>query len=196
MHSIECTAASSITTISRNHSSVKNDASLISDVVRKRRKCCAVLVMCRLSIVTVSNRVLEILAVQLCRYIFTTTTVYGPLIQKQIQKKSDTLIPAIITILHSTSNCSRLHLQRTNASSFLNFKLFISSSTTSFHVLFGLPLGPTLSTTKSTLFYSHSLSSFRNTWPYHLSTVTTSSSSSIHCISLCIPFYLAKLITL
>ena len=41
-------------------------------------------------------------------------------------------------------------------------------STTCFHVLFGLPQGLTPSTTKSIHFFTHTLSSFLNTWPYHL----------------------------
>jgi len=59
---------------------------------------------------------------------------------------------------------SRLHLRRTNASSLLNFKFFISPSTTSIYLLFGLPQDLTPSVTKSIHFFTHSLSSFLNTW--------------------------------
>ena len=97
---------------------------------------------------------------------------YGHLIQDNLdepcstyQKQSDTLTPAIITILLSTSNqlCPFTTNQRI-------FKVFISppQSTTFFYALFGLPRGLTPSTTKSIHFFTHSLSSFLNTCPYHL----------------------------
>jgi len=48
----------------------------------------------------------------------------------------------------------------------------------------GLPLGLTSSTTNSIHFFTHSLSSFLNTWPYHLNllrcnTITTSSNANL-----------------
>ena len=61
---------------------------------------------------------------------------YGPVIHNNPgEKQSDTLTP-----LSSRSSTvpliSRLHIPQTNTSSFLNFKLFMSYSSTSFHVLF------------------------------------------------------------
>ena len=56
---------------------------------------------------------------------------------------------------------------QTIASSLLNPRTWQSLCTTSNHVLFGLPLGLELTTSYSIHFFTQSLSSFRNTCPYH-----------------------------
>ena len=58
---------------------------------------------------------------------------------------------------------SLLHLLQTIVSFFFIFRLFISTSSTSYHVLFGLPLSLALSITKSVHFLTDSLSSFGRT---------------------------------
>ena len=88
----------------------------------------------------------------------------------QYQKQSDTLTPAIIAILHSTSSQSSRYHESTHLLS-INFKLFISPSTNSFHhVLFGL----SHLTTKSIHFFTHSLSSILHTPLYIYMCVCTS----------------------
>ena len=68
------------------------------------------------------------------------------------------------------------------------FKLCASQSlcTTSFHVLFGLPLGLEASTSYSIHFFTQSVSSFRSTCPYHrnLFCCTSNIISSIPSLSL------------
>ena len=60
---------------------------------------------------------------------------------------------------------SFFHLPRSIASSLFKLRTCQSSCTTSFHVLFGLPLGLALSTSYSIHFFTQSLSSFRSTCP-------------------------------
>jgi len=60
-----------------------------------------------------------------------------------------------------------LHLLRSMASSLFNPRALQSFSTISLHVFFGLPLGLAPSTSYSIHFFTQSLSSFRNTCPYH-----------------------------
>ena len=62
---------------------------------------------------------------------------------------------------------SIFHLPRYIASSLFKLCAWQSFCTTSFHVLFGLPLGLELSTSYSIHFFSQSVSSFRSTRPYH-----------------------------
>ena len=62
---------------------------------------------------------------------------------------------------------SFFHLPRSIASSLFKLRAWHSFSTTSFHVLFGLPLGLEPSTSYSIHFFTHSVSSFHNTCPYH-----------------------------
>jgi len=59
------------------------------------------------------------------------------------------------------------HLPWSIASSLFKLRAWQSFCTTSFHVLFGLPLGLEPSTSFSIHFFTQSLSSFRNTCPYH-----------------------------
>jgi len=59
------------------------------------------------------------------------------------------------------------HLPRSIASSLFKLRVWQSFCTTSFHVLFGLPLGLEPSTSYSIHFFTQSLSSFRSTCPYH-----------------------------
>ena len=59
------------------------------------------------------------------------------------------------------------HLPRSIASSLIKLRAWQSFCTTSFHVLFGLPLGLEPSTSYSIHFFTQSVSSFRSTCPYH-----------------------------
>ena len=65
-----------------------------------------------------------------------------------------------------TSFITFLHLQRSTASSLFSLRAWQSSPTTSFQVLFGLPLGLEPSTSYSMHFFTQSSSSFRSTCPY------------------------------
>jgi len=60
-----------------------------------------------------------------------------------------------------------LHLLRSMATSLFNPCTLQSFSTISLQVFFGLTLGLAPSTSYSIHFFTHSLSSFRNTCPYH-----------------------------
>ena len=62
---------------------------------------------------------------------------------------------------------SFFHLPRSIASSLFKLRAWQSFCTTSHHVLFGLPLGLEPSTSYSIHFFTQSVSSFRNTCPYH-----------------------------
>ena len=62
---------------------------------------------------------------------------------------------------------SFFHLPRSIASSLFKLHAWQSFCTTSLHVLFGLPLGLESSTSYSIHFFTQSVSSFRNTCPYH-----------------------------
>ena len=62
---------------------------------------------------------------------------------------------------------SFFHLLRPIASSLFKLCAWQSFCTTSFHVLFGLPLGLEPSTSYSIHFFTQLVSSFRNAWPYH-----------------------------
>jgi len=62
---------------------------------------------------------------------------------------------------------SFFHLPRSIASFLFKLHAWQSFCTTSLHVLFGLPLGLELSTSYSIHFFTQSVSSFRNTCPYH-----------------------------
>ena len=62
-----------------------------------------------------------------------------------------------------------LHLQRSTASSLFSLRAWQSSLTTSFQVLFGLPLGLEPSTSYSMHFFTQSSSPFRSTCPYQRS---------------------------
>ena len=62
---------------------------------------------------------------------------------------------------------SFFHLPRSIASSLFKSCAWQSFCTTSFHVLFGLPLGLEPSTSYSIHFFTQSVSSFRSTCPYH-----------------------------
>jgi len=59
------------------------------------------------------------------------------------------------------------HLLQSIASSLLNLRAWQSFYTTCLQVLFALPLGLEPSTSYSIHFFTQSLSSFRNTCPYH-----------------------------
>jgi len=62
---------------------------------------------------------------------------------------------------------SFFHLPRSIASSVFRLRAWQSFCTTSFHVLFGLPLGLEPSTSYSIHFFTESVSAFRSTCPYH-----------------------------
>ena len=68
-----------------------------------------------------------------------------------------------------TSFITFLHLQRSTASSLFSLRAWQSSRTTSFQVLFNLPLGLEPSTSYSMHFFTQSSSSFRSTSPYQRS---------------------------
>ena len=61
---------------------------------------------------------------------------------------------------------SFFHLPRSIASFLFKLRAWQSFCTTSFHVLFGLPLGLEPSTSYSIHFFTQSVSSFRSTCPY------------------------------
>jgi len=81
---------------------------------------------------------------------------------------------------------SFFHLLQSIVSSLFKLRAWQSFSTTSLHVLFGLPLGLEPSTSYSIHFFTHSVSSCRNTCPYHLNLFCRSINiiSSIPSISL------------
>jgi len=62
---------------------------------------------------------------------------------------------------------SFFHLPRSIASCLFKLCVWQSFCTTSFHVLFGLPLGLEPSTSYSIHLFTQSVSSFRSTCPYH-----------------------------
>ena len=108
---------------------------------------------------------------------------YGPLsgttrVSRYQKKISPTHHP-----VHHPIFISFFHLPRSSL-----FKLYAWQSfrTTSFHVLFGLPLGLEPSTSYSIYFFTQSVSSFRNTCPYHrnLFCCSTNIVSSIPSLSL------------
>jgi len=69
---------------------------------------------------------------------------------------------------HDPIFISFFHLPRSIASSLFKLRAWQSFCTTSFHVLFGLPLGLEPSSAYSMHFFTQSVSSFRSTCPYHL----------------------------
>jgi len=138
--------------------------------------------MKNLQIVHISKSLLLLWASQLSKYckneqtcydtsllIITTrtTTVYSPLsgttrVSRYQKKYSPTHHPdhhAIFIIF--------FHLPWSIASSLFKLRAWQSFCTTSFHILFGLPLGLEPSTSYSTHFFTQSVSSFRSTRPYH-----------------------------
>jgi len=100
----------------------------------------------------------------------------------QYQKKHS---PTHIYLDHQTYYINFHHLLQSTASSLFNFRAWQSFST-SLQVLFGLPLGLKPSTSYSIHFCTQSLSSFRNTCPYHcnLFCCSTEIRSSIPNLSL------------
>jgi len=70
---------------------------------------------------------------------------------------------------HQSSLTCFFHIIRSMASSLFNPCTWQSFSTISRQVFFGLPLGMAPSTSYSIHFFIQSLSSFRNTCPYHCS---------------------------
>ena len=94
---------------------------------------------------------------------------YGPLsgttrVSRYQKKRSPTHHPD-----HHPIFISFFHLPRSIASSLFKLRALQSFCTSSFHVLFGLPLGLGPSTSHSIHFFTQSVSSFRSTWPYHRS---------------------------
>ena len=87
---------------------------------------------------------------------------------------------------HQTSFNNFLNLFWSTESSLFNLHASQSFSTTSLQILFGLPLGLEPSTSYSIHFFTQSLSSFRNTRPYHrkLFCCRTKITSSIPNLSL------------
>ena len=92
---------------------------------------------------------------------------YGPLsgttrVSQYQEKHSSTHHPD-----HQPIFISFLHLPRSIASSLFKLHAWQSFCTTSFHVLFRLPLGLEPSTSYSIHFFTQSMSSFRSTCPNH-----------------------------
>jgi len=92
---------------------------------------------------------------------------YGPLsgttqVSRSQKKQSPTHHPD-----HHPSFISFFHLLQSTASSRFKLRAWQSFCTTSLHILFGLPLGLEPSTSYSIHFIAQSVSSFRNTRPYH-----------------------------
>ena len=77
--------------------------------------------------------------------------------------------PTHIYRAHQSSLICFIHLIRSMTSSLFNPCTWQSFSTISLQVFLGLPLGLAPSTSYSIHFFTQSLSSFRNTCPYHLS---------------------------
>ena len=102
-----------------------------------------------------------------CNLIRTTQqALYGPLsgttrVSRYQKKHSPTHHPD-----HHPIFISFFHVLRSIASSLFKLRALQSFSTTSLHVLFGLPLGLEPSTSYSIHFFTQSVSSFRNTCPY------------------------------
>jgi len=92
---------------------------------------------------------------------------YGPLsgttrVRRYQKKHSPTHHPG-----HHPIFINFFHLLQSIASSLFKLRAWQSFCTTSLHILFGLPLGLELSTSYSIHFFTQSVSSFRNTYPYH-----------------------------
>ena len=88
-----------------------------------------------------------------------------------------------------TSFITFLHLQRSTASSLFSLRAWQSSRTTSFQVLFGLPLGLEPSTSYSMHFFTQLSSSFRSTCPYQRSLFCCNiNAMSLHLVSLWAPY--------
>ena len=92
---------------------------------------------------------------------------YGPLsgttrVSQYQKKHSPTHHPD-----HHSIFISFFHLPQSIASSLFKLCAWQSFCTTSFHVLFGLPLGLEPSTSYSVHFFAQSVSSFHSTCPYH-----------------------------
>ena len=83
-----------------------------------------------------------------------------------------------------TSFITFLHLQRSTASSLFSLRAWQSSRTTSFQVLFGLPLGLEPSTSYSMHFFTQSSSSFRSTYQRSLFCCNINAMSSTPSLSL------------
>jgi len=99
--------------------------------------------------------------------IFTTTTILRPFVRDYPGEP----VPQETLTTHHPDHIlifiSFFHLPRSIASSLFKLRAWQSFCTTSVHVLFGLPLGLELSTSYSIHFFTQSVSSFRNTCPYH-----------------------------
>jgi len=94
----------------------------------------------------------------------TTTTVLRPFVQDYPGTRRNIHPPTILITF-----ISFFHLLRSIASSLFNLRAWQSFRATSLQVLFGLPLGLEPSTSYSIHFFTKSVSSFRNTCPYHRS---------------------------
>ena len=96
-------------------------------------------------------------------YCYNLQPFYGPLSETTQKKHSPTHTypdhqPVFINFLHRLQSI---------ASSQFNLRVWQSFCPTSLQVIFGLPLDLAPSTSYSTHFFTQSLSSFRNTCPYH-----------------------------
>jgi len=123
--------------------------------------------------------------IQVHKYTTTQQPFYGPLsrttrVSRYQKKHSPTHHPDHHPIFIF------FHLTRSTALSLFKLCAWQSFWTTSFHVLFGLPLGLELSTSYSIHFFSQSVSSFRSTCPYHRNLFCCSSNiiSAIPSLSL------------
>ena len=122
---------------------------------------------------------------KIVRVAITTTTVLQPFVRgypgEPVPEETFTHSPVMIIIQPLSSF---FHLLRSIASSLFNLRAWQSFCTTSFQVLFGLPLGLESSTFMH--FFTLSVSSFRNTCPYYCSLFCCSTKiiSSISNLSL------------
>ena len=92
-----------------------------------------------------------------------------------------------------TSFITFLHLQRSMASTLFSLRAWQSSRTTSFQVLFGLPLGLEPSTSYSMHFFTQSSPSFRSTCPYQHSLFCCNINAMSSTISLSLSSLLGSL---
>ena len=98
----------------------------------------------------------------------------------------DTWCVAVFLCIHFGLNIPHQSSPFTARQSILHFIfILLSLKTTSFQVVFGLPLGLTLSTSQCLHFFTHSLSSFHNTWRYNTAVISSSPSISLTLTSIC-----------
>jgi len=92
----------------------------------------------------------------------------------------DTWCVAVFLYMHFGLNIPDQSSPFTASQSILHFIfILLTPKTTSFQVLLGLSLGLTLSASQCLHFFTHSLSSFHNTWRYNTAIISSSPSISL-----------------